>query len=103
MYEAIEYFLQGDPKRQIEQLEDVEGLIAKGNEAKSIPDYFKARYNYETAAKIKLYRGSKDSLRTPELRPRGSRTWREIIQIPADDARRYGRDAKDRSRLLCGD
>ncbi len=103
MYEAIEYFLLGDPKKQIEQLGDVEGLIAKGNEAKSIPDYFKARYSYETAAKIKLYRGSKDSLRTPELRPRGNRTWREILQIPADHTKRYGRGAKDCSRLLCGD
>jgi hypothetical protein len=63
MYYAIEYFLLGDPKRQIEQLGDIEGLVEKGNSSKAESDNVKARYNYETAAKIELFRGNKDGLR----------------------------------------
>jgi hypothetical protein len=63
VYFAIEYYLLGDPKRQIEQLGDVEGILKQGDEAKQHQDTTKARYSYETAAKIELYRRRKDNLR----------------------------------------
>jgi hypothetical protein len=63
MYYAIEFFLLGDPKRQIEQLGDVEGVLKKGDEAKSGSDLVKARYNYETGAKIQMYKQNKEGLR----------------------------------------
>jgi hypothetical protein len=63
MYFAIELFLLGDPKRQIEQLGDAESLLNKGDEAKSENDLIRARYNYETAAKIEMYRQHKEGLR----------------------------------------
>lgn len=63
MYRAIELFLLGDPKRQIEQLGDVESLLKNGDYAKQRSDNVKARYSYETAAKIELYRQNKESLR----------------------------------------
>jgi hypothetical protein len=63
MYKAIEYFLLGDPVRQIAQLGDVGGLLKTGDEAKQNNDSTKSRYSYETAAKIELYRGEKESLR----------------------------------------
>jgi hypothetical protein len=63
MYLAIEYYLLGDPKRQIEQLGDIDGILKRGDEAKQNNDSTKARYSYETAAKIELYRGEKESLR----------------------------------------
>ena len=63
MYYALELFLLGDPKRQIEQLGDVDGLLSKGDQAKSADDHVKARYNYETAAKIEMYRQNKEGLR----------------------------------------
>jgi hypothetical protein len=63
MYDAIEFFLLGDPNRQIEQLGDIDGVLEKGNQAKAQSDYVKARYNYETAAKILMYRQNKEGLR----------------------------------------
>ncbi|MDH2901458.1 MAG: hypothetical protein PXY39_10850 [archaeon] len=63
MYYALELFLLGDPKRQIEQLGDVDSLLSKGDQAKSADDHVKARYNYETAAKIEMYRQNKEGLR----------------------------------------
>lgn len=59
----MELFLLGDPKRQIEQLGDVDGLLNTGDQAKSADDHVKARYNYETAAKIEMYRENKEGLR----------------------------------------
>jgi hypothetical protein len=63
MYYAIELFLLGDPARQIEQLGGVDSLLKMGEEAKSEADPVKARYSYETAAKIELYRQNKEGLR----------------------------------------
>jgi hypothetical protein len=63
MYYAIEFFLLGDPARQIEQLGDIEGVLEKANQGKANSDYVKARYNYETAAKIEMYRQNKEALR----------------------------------------
>jgi hypothetical protein len=63
MYDAIEYFLLGDPERQIEQLGGVDSLLTAGDAAKSKPDYVKARYNYEAAGKIEMYRRNKEGLR----------------------------------------
>ncbi len=63
MYYAIEYFLLGDPARQIDQLGDVEALLGEGSKFKSDANYVKARYSFETAGKIHLYRRNKEGLR----------------------------------------
>jgi hypothetical protein len=63
MYYALEYFLLGDPERQIPQLGDTATLLTKGDEAKARDDDIIARTQYETAAKIEIYKGGIDSAR----------------------------------------
>ncbi len=63
MYYALEYFLLGDPERQIEQLGDVSAIIAKGDEAKSKNENVYAMTYYETAAKVAIYKGDKEAAR----------------------------------------
>jgi hypothetical protein len=63
MYYALEYFLLGDPKRQIEQLGDTDAVLAKGEESKAKNDNIYARTYYETAAKIEIYKGNKEAAR----------------------------------------
>jgi hypothetical protein len=63
MYFALEYFLLGDPERQISQLGDTETLMHEGNEAKTKNENVSARTNYETAAKLEIYKGNKDAAR----------------------------------------
>lgn len=63
MYYALEYFLLGDPQRQVTQLGDSESLLQKGDDAKSKNNYIIARTNYESAAKVEIYKGNKDAAR----------------------------------------
>jgi hypothetical protein len=63
MYYAMEYFLLGDPERQISQLGDSETLLKQGDESKAKDQIVYARTNYETAAKIAIYRGDKEMAR----------------------------------------
>jgi hypothetical protein len=60
MYHAMENFLLGDPRRQVEELGSEADLIAKGNEDKSKKHFLLARGNYETAARIALFRQNKE-------------------------------------------
>ncbi len=60
MYYAMENFLLADPERQIPLLGDMESLISKGDEAKSTGSKVIARTNYETAAKIEIYKQNKE-------------------------------------------
>lgn len=68
MYFALEYFLLGDPKRQIEQLGDSDAVLAKGDESKAKNDNIYARTYYETAAKIEIYKGNKEFARKCPLK-----------------------------------
>jgi hypothetical protein len=63
MYYAMENFLLGNPERQIRALGDLESVLNAGDEAKSKDDHLGARTNYETAAKLYLYKQNKEGLR----------------------------------------
>ncbi|MDH2900106.1 MAG: hypothetical protein PXY39_03970 [archaeon] len=63
MYVAMENFLLGNPERQILALGDLESVLQVGKEAKSKDDLLGARTNFETAAKLELYKQHKDGLR----------------------------------------
>ena len=63
MYFALEYFLLGDPERQISQLGETDSILAKGDEAKARNESVYSRAYYETAAKVAIYRGDKEAAR----------------------------------------
>ena len=56
MYEAMENFLLGDPENQIQQLGSNDEIIGKGNEAKDKGEDLIARAQYETMAKVAIYK-----------------------------------------------
>jgi hypothetical protein len=61
MFAALQNFLLADPERQVAMLGTTDGLLAKGDAAKAKGDKLVARMNYETAAKIEIYKQNKDS------------------------------------------
>jgi hypothetical protein len=61
LYEAMQTFLLGDPKRQLPLLGSTDSLLIKGDQEKSSGDNSRARFDYETAAKIELYRRNKET------------------------------------------
>jgi hypothetical protein len=60
MYMALQTFLLGDPERQLPMLGNVDSLLARGDEDKATGNKWKARINYETAAKIEIYKNNKE-------------------------------------------
>ena len=60
LYEALQTFLLADPKRQLPLLGSTDLLLARGNEERANGDNSKARFDYETAAKIELYNQNKE-------------------------------------------
>jgi hypothetical protein len=64
MYEAMGTFLLAFPERQISQLGEVNSLLAKGDRARANGKNMEARADYETAAKIEIYKQDKDSARS---------------------------------------
>jgi hypothetical protein len=70
LYEAMEFFLLGSPKRQIMQDGGQASLKKTADEAKISGDKLAARINYESAAKVALYEqdaaGFKDMLELAE-------------------------------------
>jgi len=60
MYLALQTFLLGDPERQIPMLGSIDALLAKGDQDKANGEKLKARMNYETAAKIEIYKQNKE-------------------------------------------
>src|SRR5712692_6350413 len=64
MYAALQNFLLADPKRQILLLGEVDSLVANGNAARVKGNNQTARADYETAAKIEIYKQNKDSARS---------------------------------------
>lgn len=63
MYYAMENFLLGNPERQFRLLGDFESVLNAADEAKVSDDPLGARANYETAAKLNLYKQNKEGLR----------------------------------------
>jgi hypothetical protein len=64
MYEAMGTFLLASPERQIPQLGKVNSILAKGDLARANGKNMEARVDYETAAKIEIYKQNKDSARS---------------------------------------
>jgi len=61
LYLALENFLLADPKTQIPNFGgDSDSLIEKGDEARSRGNKMMARANYETAAKIAIFKQNRD-------------------------------------------
>lgn len=60
LYEALQTFLLADPKRQLPLLGSTDSLLARANENRANGENFKARFSYETAAKIELYKQNRE-------------------------------------------
>ena len=56
MYEALENFLLGDPESQIQLLGSEDEIIGKGNEAMAKSEDLIARAQFETMAKVAIYK-----------------------------------------------
>lgn len=56
IYEAMENFLLGDPENQIQMLGPTSDIIKKGDDARNKSEDLIARAQYETAAKIAIYK-----------------------------------------------
>jgi hypothetical protein len=63
MYFALENFLLAGGNGQIDRLGEVSDLLARGNSAKAKGNNQSARIDYETAAKIEIYKQNKDGAR----------------------------------------
>ena len=61
LFAAMQTFLLGDPKRQLPLLGTADSLQIKGDQEKSRGENSRARFDYETAAKIELYRMNKET------------------------------------------
>jgi len=61
LFTALQNFLLADPERQLAMLGTTDSLLAKGDAAKASGDKLVARMNYETAAKIEIYKQNKDT------------------------------------------
>jgi hypothetical protein len=55
LYLALQTFLLGDPNRQLPMLGSVDSLSLKADEERAKGDKWKARINYETAARIEIF------------------------------------------------
>ncbi len=64
MYEALGTFLLAYPERQIGQLGEVSSLLAKGDRARANGNNLAARADYETSAKIEIYKQNRESARS---------------------------------------
>ncbi len=56
IYEAMENFLLGDPESQVQLLGTPEEIVEKGDEAKDKGEDLIARAQYETMAKVAIYK-----------------------------------------------
>lgn len=56
IYEAMENFLLGDPENQIQLLGTKDEILGKGDEAKNKGEDLIARAQYETMAKVAIYK-----------------------------------------------
>jgi hypothetical protein len=63
MYYALQSFLLVAPERQIPRLGEVSLLLARGDAFRANGNNMAARVDYETAAKIEIYKQNKDSAR----------------------------------------
>ena len=63
MYYALQNFLLGAPDRQIPLLGEVSLLLARGDAFRAKGNSMAARVDYETAAKIEIYKQNKESAR----------------------------------------
>jgi hypothetical protein len=63
LYEAIQNFLLLDPKSQIPQLGETDSLIQKGNMAVANGRKVEARVDFETAARIEIFRLNREETR----------------------------------------
>jgi hypothetical protein len=63
MYFALQKFLLAGGEKQISQLGDVSLILARGDASKAKGNYMAARVDYETAAKIEIYKQNKDNAR----------------------------------------
>jgi hypothetical protein len=61
MFVALQNFLLADPERQLAMLGTTDALLAKGDAANVKGEKLVARMNYETAAKIEIYKQNKDT------------------------------------------
>jgi hypothetical protein len=64
MYEAMGTFLLASPEFQIPRLGEVNSHLAKGDKARANGNNMEARVEYETAAKIGIYKQDKESARS---------------------------------------
>lgn len=64
IYEAMANFLLGDPENQIPLLGEPPEIIGKADEAKSKGEDLIARAQYETVAKVAIYKQDKDLVKT---------------------------------------
>ena len=64
IYEAMENFLLGDPENQIPLLGEPGEIMEKADEAKEKGEDLIARAQYETTAKVAIYRQDKDLAKT---------------------------------------
>jgi hypothetical protein len=60
MYRALEFFILLDPEEQVTRLGDPEALRSSADRARALGDNLTARIDYESAAKIALYRQQGD-------------------------------------------
>ncbi|MGI0090707.1 MAG: hypothetical protein ACREBS_03270 [Nitrososphaerales archaeon] len=63
MYFALQNFLLQSPETQVPRLGEVNLLVAMGDSARASGNTISAGVDYETAAKIEIYRQNKDSAR----------------------------------------
>jgi len=60
MFVALQTFLLGDPDRQLPMLGSVDSLSLKAEAENTKGDKWKARIDYETAAKIEIYKENRE-------------------------------------------
>jgi len=77
IYEAMENFLLGDPENQIQLLGTEDEILSTGDEAKNKGEDLIARAQYETMAKVAIYK------QDPEL-ARKSLDLATLVTNPAD-------------------
>jgi hypothetical protein len=58
----MQTFLLGDPERQLPMLGSTDTLLAKGDQEKANGEKLRARMNYETAAKVEIYKQDKEGV-----------------------------------------
>jgi hypothetical protein len=61
LYVALQTFILGDPKRQLPLLGTTDSLLTKGDDEKAKGKNPQARFDYETAAKIELFKQNREA------------------------------------------